>query len=191
MVIPMNAASHIHLIKCFIQAQHEYPICRSFSVFELYSTHCSDHGYFCPSWNSLLIFFQAPWFTFIQYCCPYVTLINNPFHPRGSLLQYSISLHSLKLTHPHLVLAVTAASHHPPALTLSPRYVNSLTVSTSSHNFSSCSTASPIFPSHFLHARFLDHVGVTIFTPAHLPWIYLPHCRHKTELAFTLMLPTP
>ena len=61
--------------------------------------------------------------------------------------------------HTHLVLAVTAASHPPPALTLSPRYVNSLTVYTSSHIFSSCSTAS-----HFLHVRFLDIFGVTLFS---------------------------
>ena len=54
----------------------------------------------------------------------------------------------------------------------------------SSHNFSSYSTASPIFPSHFPHVIFLEHFGVTLFTPAHLPWIHLPHCEHKAELAF-------
>ena len=78
-----------------------------------------------------------------------------------------------------------------PALTLSPRYVNSLTMSTSSHNFTPCYTASPIFPSCFLHTRFLENIGVTIFTPAHLQWIYLPHCTHKTKLAFALKLQTP
>ena len=55
---------------------------------------------------------------------------------------------SLNLTHLHLVVQ----PHHPsPPLTLSPRYLNCLTVSTSSHSFSFCSTACPIFPSYFLH----------------------------------------
>ena len=50
---------------------------------------------------------------------------------------------------------VTAASHPTSTCTLSPRYVNSITISTSLHNFSSCSTASPIFPSHSLHVKLL------------------------------------
>ena len=73
-------------------------------------------------------------------------------------------------------------------LTLSPRYVNSLTVSTSSYNFLSCSTACRIFPSHFLHVTFLEDYEVIIFTNAHLPWIHLLHCRHKTESAYTRKL---
>ena len=99
--------------------------------------------------------------------------------------------HSLSLNHQHLVLAVTAASHPPPEITLSPRYVNSLTVSTSSHNLLSCSTASPMFPSNFLHVKFLENFGVTLFNMTHLPWMDLPHCTHNTELAFTLKLQTP
>ena len=51
--------------------------------------------------------------------------------------------------------------------------------------------ASPIFPSHFLHAKFLYNFGVTHFTPTHLLWIHLPHCTHKTELIFTLKLQMP
>ena len=85
-------------------------------------------------------------------------------------------------------MAVTTASYPPPALTLSPRYVNCLTVSTSSRNFSSGSTASPIFPSHFLQVKFLFNSGVTIFT--HLPCIHPPHCTHNTELTFALKLLT-
>ena len=40
----------------------------------------------------------------------------------------------------------------------------------------------------FLHVKFLESIGVTIFTPAQLLWIHLPH---NTELAFTLKLQTP
>ena len=58
-------------------------------------------------------------------------------------------------------------------------------------NVTSCYTASPIFPSHFLHAKFFENFGVALFTPAHLPWIHLPHCTHKIEFAFTLKLQTP
>ena len=72
-------------------------------------------------------------------------------------LQYSNSPHSLSLSHPILFWQL----QQPHILTLSPRYVNSNTVSTS-HNLSSCSTASPIFPSHFLHVIFLGNSGVTL-----------------------------
>ena len=99
--------------------------------------------------------------------------------------------HSLSLSHPHLVLAVTAASHPPPAYTLSAIYVNSCTVSTSSHDFSSCFNVSQIFPSHFLHAKLLSIFGVWLLTPAHLLWNHFPHCTHKTELVFTPKLLTP
>ena len=60
--------------------------------------------------------------------------------------------------------SMTHRRHPPPALTLSPRYMNSLTVSTSYHNFSSCST--------------------------HLLCIHFPCCTHKTELAFAFKLQT-
>ena len=74
--------------------------------------------------------------------------------------------HTLIYAHPHLVLAVTAALHPPPALPMSPTYVNSLTFSTSSNNFSSCSTFS---------ACKISCKQVTLYTPAHLPWIHMPH----------------
>ena len=57
-----------------------------------------------------------------------------------------------------------------------------------------------IFPSAPLPLQYSLHIFckqnffknvVTILTPAHLPWIHLPHCTHKTELAFTLKLETP
>ena len=92
----------------------------------------------------------------------------------------------------YFFLAVIAASHPPPVLTLSPRYVNSLTVSTSPHNYSPCSTAYPIFPSHRWHAKYIQNVEspVTSFTPAYLPRIHLLHCTRNTEIAFTLKLQT-
>ena len=69
--------------------------------------------------------------------------------------------------------------------------VNSCNVSTLSYNFPYYSTASLIFLTHFLHVKFLENSGVTIFTPAILLWIHLTHCTHKTELAFTLKLQIP
>ena len=129
MTIPTNTAYHSQLIYGFIQTQHEHQIHRSLSIFELYSTHCSHHGSFCPLKNSNLTFFQATCFTSIQYCCPYITNKTAHFTFRGNLL-YSNLPHSLNITHPHLVLAVTAASHPPPVLNQSPRYVNSITVYT-------------------------------------------------------------
>ena len=94
-----------------------------------------------------------------------------PFSFRGNLLPYSNSPHSLSLNHQHL--AIMAASH--PALTLSPSYVASQTVSTSPPTFSSCSTAYPTFPSHFLQTSFLGRFVVTLFTAAHQSLIHLPH----------------
>ena len=44
-----NTICHSQLINSFIQTQHEHQICRSFFVFDVYSTHCSHHGSFCPS----------------------------------------------------------------------------------------------------------------------------------------------
>ena len=60
-----------------------------------------------------------------------------------------------------------------------------------SHNFSSCSTDSPIFHSHFQHAIYFENFGVILLTPAHLPCIHLSHCTHNTELVITLKLQTP
>ena len=89
-------------------------------------------------------------------------------------------------------MAVPAASHPAPALTMSPRYVNSLTISTSSQLYFLLHCLSNIDFS-FLHVIFVHDCGVTLFTPAHLPWIpfLLYHTAHKTELAFTLKLQKP
>ena len=82
-------------------------------------------------------------------------------------------------------MAITTASHPPPSFTVPSRYENSFTVSTSPHNFSSCSTASLKYSSHFLKGKVLENIAVTLMTLLHLLWIILLHCTHKTELAFT------
>ena len=94
-----------------------------------------------------------------------------PFTALEAFSYHTTTHCTLNLTYPHLGLAVTAASHPPPALTLSPRYVNSFTVSTSSHNFSFCCTASPIYHSHFQQKISLKlcsrpfHSGTSILDP--------------------------
>ena len=55
-----------------------------------------------------------------SYKQPLLPLASSPAIQEPSCSQY--------LTQPHLVLAVTASSCHPASLTLSPRYLNSLTV---------------------------------------------------------------
>ena len=130
MTIPTNTVCHSQLIYGFTPTQHEHQICRSFSVFELYSTHCCYHGsQFFVRFKSR--FLSGKCFTSMQYCWPYLIL-----GFRGNLLPCSNSPHSLGLVHQHLFLAVAANSHPPPALTLSPAYVISFTVSTS-HRLSS------------------------------------------------------
>ena len=84
-----------------------------------------------------------------------------------------------------------AATHLPPALSLSPRRANSPTFVTPSHNLTFQYTTPPALPSHVLHAKFHEHIGTTPLTPAYQPWIHPPHCKHKTELAFTIKPQTP
>ena len=134
MTILMNTVCHSQLIHSFIYDQHQ--VFGSFSIFELFSTHLLYCGSLRPLLISHLFFFQAPYFTFMQNCWPYITHVNSHFQLcGGDLLPCSNSPHALHLSHSHSVLAVTAASHLPLALTLSPRCVNSLTVSISSHDF--------------------------------------------------------
>ena len=79
MSIPTKQCCPSQLTNSFLQAKHEHEIRRFFSIFELYSTHCPHHGSFCPSQNSHLTFLQAQCFTSIQYCQPYIALINSHF----------------------------------------------------------------------------------------------------------------
>ena len=53
MTIPTSIVCHGQLIYGFIQTQHEHQIRRSFSVFELYSKHCSHNESFCKFHISL------------------------------------------------------------------------------------------------------------------------------------------
>ena len=137
--------------------------------------------------NSHLTFFQTPCFTTIQYCWPCLTPISSPFQ----LERKPPAMQQLTtLTRPN---SCTSCSGSYSSLTSSTcsHPVTEICEFTYSFHFISCSTASPIFPSHFLHVKCLDNFGVSIFIPAHLPWIHLPHCRHKIELASTLKLQTP
>ena len=184
MTIPANAVCHSQLINGFTQTQHQHKILRYIYLWAVLHTLLS-------SWIILsLVKFPSHFLSGTMHHLHTVLLVLHNTHKQPLSALEEISLHSINLTHPHLVLAVTAASHPPPALTQSPRYVTSLTISTSSHHFSSCFTVSPIFPSHFLHVKYFFKTGVTLFTPAHLPWIHLPHRTRKIKLAFTLKLQT-
>ena len=142
----MNTVGHCQLIYGFIQTQH-----RIKSLYLFLSLSCTSHIVLimdlCPGKCSMPYFHK--WLPALHSSCK---------QPLSAL--EGISFHTVAhRTHPF----VTAVSHPPPAITLSPRYVNSLlqfslhhitslppplpvTVLASSHIFSSSSTASPIFP---------------------------------------------
>ena len=77
---------------------------------------------------------------------------------RGNLFPQSKSWHSQNFTHPILVLDVTTASHPPPEFILRPWYENSVTVFTSSCNFSFWSSTFSWFPLHFLHFKSITYL---------------------------------
>ena len=138
-----------------------------------------DLSVFCKIFISLSFRHYASFQTeFLPLCCS----CKQPISALEEII-HTATQNTLNLTHTHLVLAVTAASY--PPLTLSSRYANFPNVSTSPTNFSSCPAAFLIFPSHYLQATFIDNFAVTLFTRAHLLWIHLPHCSHKTELAIS------
>ena len=70
----------------------------------------------------------------MQIYWPYIALVTGHIGFKGNFPCSNLP-HTVTLTHPHLVLTVTAASHPPPTLTLSSRYVESLTVSTLAYVF--------------------------------------------------------
>ena len=57
-------------------------------------------------------------------------LVNSLISISGNLLTYSNFPHSINVTNPHFIQAVTKVSHSPVALIMSPRYVNFLVIST-------------------------------------------------------------
>ena len=157
MTIPTNTVCHSQLIYGFIRTQHANTIHRYF-LFLI----CTPNGALSMDLSiirKIPISLSFRHHASLPYNIAGLTQLSQtaPFSLRANLLQYSNSPHSLNLIHQHLVLAVTAASHTPPTLILPTKYVNPLTVSTSSHNVSSCPTASPILSSHFLHVKFLDN----------------------------------
>ena len=71
-----------------------------------------------------------------------------------------------------LVLTVTAASHPPPLTQIVLFLLHYITFTPAPLPFNISFT----FPASSLI------FGVSLFTPAHLLWIHLPHCTHKTTL---------
>ena len=167
MTIPANTVCHRLLIYSCINPRMNIKFVE-LCIYLSCTPHIALTLDLCPLEHSHITFIQAPCFSSIQYCRTYVTHIISPYQFwRKSTIQQLSTLP--KLNPLNFVLAVTAVSHPPRALGLSPRYVNSLSVSTSSHNFPFCSTASQILTSHFLHVKFLGNVGVTLFILTHLP----------------------
>ena len=79
MTIPANTVCHSQLLYGFIQTQHEHQICRSFSIFELYST-------LLLQWISLFFVKFSSHFSsgtmLHQYRRPYITPINSLYQLR-------------------------------------------------------------------------------------------------------------
>ena len=79
--------------------------------------------------------------------------------------------HSLNLIHLNLVVAITAASHHP----LVPTFIT--------HSLTFCSTTTSPFLSH---TKSLASLWVALFTPACLSGIYC--CRQLVNLHVTMII---
>ena len=112
-------------------------------------------------------------------------LLTTPLSFKRNLFHIVKSPQSPNLIYPHLVLALTTASHPPPALTASPKYVNSLTVSTSLHKLS-YNTDSPVLLSLELQAKSHEDYEVTPLIPVHLQQIHLPRLIQKTDFHLRL-----
>ena len=73
-----NNYSNTMLICCFIQTQHQHQVPMTLTCIP----HRDQHGSLCPLCpfqNSHLTLFQAPCFTSIQICWPYIALVDGPF----------------------------------------------------------------------------------------------------------------
>ena len=161
MTISTNNFFHSQLIYSFIHTLRQHSMLISFSISDLYLTHCSHHGSLCPLLNSNLAFLQAPHFISIQYCWPYIILVYRPFrlYRQFSTIPQLTALPELNpptsCSGSHNSLSSCTCTH------LATRYVNYLTVFTILYDFSSCSSTCSIFLSHFLHAKFLKSILVT------------------------------
>ena len=137
---PANTACHSWLIHSFIQAQHQ--ILRSFSIFELYSTHCSHHGSVCLTSDSWLIWLQkictSSSFSLIA--------LKTTSLASFSMLQYLLLLHSLLFLHITVcaslflhIASYTSSFHHHASPLLLPLFM----LHTTSHAFKTPSLTWP------------------------------------------------
>ena len=146
--------------------------------------HWFNHETFCPSKNSNINFFQALCYTSMQNCRHYISFMYRPFqfYTKHPFMQQLTTFSKLSpptfCSGSHSILASSTCTH-PCYLYI---YINSF-----SHDFSSCSSTSPVFHSHFQQATIRQDFIVTLFTPAHPLWDHLPHCAHTTELVFMLL----
>ena len=122
-IILRSTACHSQLLHSPIQTQHQ--VLSFFPIFQLYSTHALAMDLFVPSKASISLSFRHH--ALLRYRMAGLTQLmqTDPFSHKGNLLPCRNSPYSLSITHPHIVLAVTATSHPLPALTLSPIYVHS------------------------------------------------------------------
>ena len=125
-------------------------LCRTAGLTWLFYT--APFGFFMN-----LLLYRAAGHTCLFYTAPFGFLKN--------LLLCSNSSHSLNLSRPYLVLAVTAASHNPCTHPVNQTATFSLVY------FSSCSPVSPIFQLLILRAEYLKVFRVTtLFFSVHLLW---------------------
>ena len=134
MSIPMDTISLCLLIYCFIQVQHLHFV-------DFLSINFTPHIFLtmAPSVHcKIAISFWPRGHVSLPWSIADLTQLLYTIHLifKGNFFLQSKSKHSLNITHPNLVLDVITTTHPPPVLNLLPRYDNSVTVSTSSCNFS-------------------------------------------------------
>ena len=116
MAMPMNTVCHGQLIYCFIQIQHQHQVLSSFPIFVMYYTYCSHHGsLFLPEISILLSFTlhtHSELLTLHSCCKQNLSTLDKIFSPCSNFP------HLLNIAHQHLVVAVTAILHIPPALSV-------------------------------------------------------------------------
>ena len=155
MSIPMDTISLCQLIYCFIQDQHLHFV-------DFLSINFTPHIFLTMALSVLcqipISFWprdhvSPPWsiadLTQLLYTIHLIL--------KGNFFLQSKSKHSLNITHPNLVLDVITTTHPPPGLHLLPRYDNSVTVSTSSCDFSLRSSTFLWYPLNLLHLMSISY----------------------------------